>query len=834
VPLGCSEQAKAVCFYLLKYITKDSTALENTRVVVREAVRHIHEHASTADDTGTASRTRKHLLERVVNSIAGAQEISAQMAATALLGKPSCFTSDGFWVAYIWPAVQHVKRMSTTPTWAENDTRENPTDGLAGENSDDAEELVQTTEDVELLPDGTCETLHDDDEGNAGVFPTVNEHGAKKRVVIAQHTHYKHRGVELEIFSFYEFVSLVTIHSMSEHDREELKHQHPQPPTDDEIDTWSQAETRTRREGAGRTPNSKFQFEDVAGEPHPLKYTHMMQLRSKRMVPILAGAAPPPLPAAPFRHKDSSDRFAAYMMTLLCPWELQSGLPNNGDVTYPAFCRMMHTWSSNHGPGLEARLGRLRAFWAENIARGLRVNTKKKQIQTLYRYSAATRWTDDEQAKAKRHGWNGAGDTADDKDIETEGAMGDLLLLAARKITKGRVSDDDKARTYLNECEKMLNQLCGRENTNSETTPGDGRQPLPRPQCLTPKWSAVERRTDHSIPTGDVIENLCRPDDDVDESDSSASLDGHDNDDPEVSTDAVTCESAPPEAAAGRLNQKQQAIFDHVVSWHCELKAHRLDPTRSPPKRLLALVHGPPGTGKTRVADEIANRIPCLALAPTGISASMFLNASTFHSGLGIPVDTSTRMRALSENQLSELRTYLDGKDLVLLDEVSFVDGQANYRISQRLCEIKGIDEPYGGMGVVVSSHPSLSMYSNLSPPASTNKCVWVVVFRRLLPTDPGVWDPSVRVRAQLDRGRHPHQLHARPGGRGRNAPLPNGSQIRTHRAAPVLGSDSHGMVGAPARHHAHQPDHGRDAQRLLRARQVRHHNGPAGARAAA
>ena len=106
--------------------------------------------------------------------------------------------------------------------------------------------------------------------------------------------------------------------------------------------------------------------------------------------------------------------------------------------------------------------------------------------------------------------------------------MEDLLLLAARKITKGRVSDDDKARTYLNECEKMLNQLCGRENTNSETTPGDGRQPLPRPQCLTPKWSAFEHRTDHSIPTGDVNMNLCRPDDDVGESDSSASLDGHD------------------------------------------------------------------------------------------------------------------------------------------------------------------------------------------------------------------------------------------------------------------------------------------------------------------
>ena len=40
VPLGCSEQAKAVCYYVLKYITKDPTALEATRVLVFQAILH--------------------------------------------------------------------------------------------------------------------------------------------------------------------------------------------------------------------------------------------------------------------------------------------------------------------------------------------------------------------------------------------------------------------------------------------------------------------------------------------------------------------------------------------------------------------------------------------------------------------------------------------------------------------------------------------------------------------------------------------------------------------------------------------------------------------------
>ena len=201
VPVGSTEQAKAVCFYLLKYITKDSAALENTRLLVHEAVKHVNKFPSTADDTGTTERTTKHLLNRIVNSIAGAQEISGQMAATALLKKPSCFASDGFWYAFIWPAVQHLKRKSPDPDPpAEGADHVADHDSLPADDAPDVETTspVPEFEDVELRPDGTNDTLHDDEEGSVGVFSTKDQNGKKTTAFVAQHVHYEHRGTPLE------------------------------------------------------------------------------------------------------------------------------------------------------------------------------------------------------------------------------------------------------------------------------------------------------------------------------------------------------------------------------------------------------------------------------------------------------------------------------------------------------------------------------------------------------------------------------------------------------------------------------------------------------------
>jgi hypothetical protein len=58
--LGASEQAQAVRFYLLKYITKDATPLAQAVAMAAAARQHIDIYPSVADDCHTADRRVKY------------------------------------------------------------------------------------------------------------------------------------------------------------------------------------------------------------------------------------------------------------------------------------------------------------------------------------------------------------------------------------------------------------------------------------------------------------------------------------------------------------------------------------------------------------------------------------------------------------------------------------------------------------------------------------------------------------------------------------------------------------------------------------------------------
>jgi hypothetical protein len=55
--LGSAEQSRSILFYLLKYMSKDATALSNTISVIYEAKKMIERRPSVADDTGSIQRT---------------------------------------------------------------------------------------------------------------------------------------------------------------------------------------------------------------------------------------------------------------------------------------------------------------------------------------------------------------------------------------------------------------------------------------------------------------------------------------------------------------------------------------------------------------------------------------------------------------------------------------------------------------------------------------------------------------------------------------------------------------------------------------------------------
>nr|CAH0105748.1 unnamed protein product [Daphnia galeata] len=102
--LGSDAQTKAALCYVLKYVTKPPVELAHSLSLLHHARRTIELHPSKAADTGSVIRTGMHYLNRIVNQLNGAIEISAPMAAVAIQGMPAELCSDSFWVAYVTAA----------------------------------------------------------------------------------------------------------------------------------------------------------------------------------------------------------------------------------------------------------------------------------------------------------------------------------------------------------------------------------------------------------------------------------------------------------------------------------------------------------------------------------------------------------------------------------------------------------------------------------------------------------------------------------------------------------------------------------------------------------
>ena len=94
--LGSEAQAKATICYVLKYITKPPAELSHTLALLYRARQTVQSFPSVAPDSGQPMRTAQHYLNRIVNQTTSAQEVSAEMAAAALLGMTSEVCTHGF------------------------------------------------------------------------------------------------------------------------------------------------------------------------------------------------------------------------------------------------------------------------------------------------------------------------------------------------------------------------------------------------------------------------------------------------------------------------------------------------------------------------------------------------------------------------------------------------------------------------------------------------------------------------------------------------------------------------------------------------------------------
>ena len=150
--LGSDAQAKAALCYVLKYMVKPPAELAHSLSLLHHARRTIELYPSKAADTGTVIRTGMHFLNKVVNELSGAVEISAPMAAAAIQGMLAEMSSESFWMAYVTAAAsyarQHPENLIVN-TEQEFESIEPDNDSISTNLLDDIEEVMDDASNVD-------------------------------------------------------------------------------------------------------------------------------------------------------------------------------------------------------------------------------------------------------------------------------------------------------------------------------------------------------------------------------------------------------------------------------------------------------------------------------------------------------------------------------------------------------------------------------------------------------------------------------------------------------------------------------------------------------------
>jgi hypothetical protein len=297
--LGSDAQAKAALSYLIKYVTKPPAELAHSLSLLYHCRKDVQQNPSVADDSGTDQRTAMHYLNRIVNKLNGAVEISAPMAAAAILGMPAETCTDIFWVAYVSAALRYVKQHPESQPESSIAEEEQFADIAEETVEDDMDDKGNNTEDDEISvfsefsdTDSSLKDMSDRDDETDNELLTSEVYGEKtsntedcemeedllepmalasqnnpgededadtskadiyvtqdRIKAVPQHIHYAYRGEHLAIFSLYEYVALIDVIPMKKG-----------------VKTVASDCEPHKKSGAGRRANGLFRFADN----HPL------------------------------------------------------------------------------------------------------------------------------------------------------------------------------------------------------------------------------------------------------------------------------------------------------------------------------------------------------------------------------------------------------------------------------------------------------------------------------------------------------------------------------------------------------------------------------------
>ena len=234
--LGSLEQSKSIIFYLIKYITKDSTKVTTCLTMIRDARNKINKYASKAADSGTQKRSGQHIMQVLINKFVGMAELADTQAACCLLGMPAQFGTSKTGYIFIKSAMAYVQSnldsdSKVGPNKRAHEDSHADMDGIFDDLDDDDDNddsESDRSEGSEVDEEALFTDLGYDaqqvqtmcSEGWSGVPKYTNIHG--KVEFVPQHVDYAHRGEALSDMNLFEYVQCVqTVPKFKKNEEEE-------------------------------------------------------------------------------------------------------------------------------------------------------------------------------------------------------------------------------------------------------------------------------------------------------------------------------------------------------------------------------------------------------------------------------------------------------------------------------------------------------------------------------------------------------------------------------------------------------------------------------------
>jgi len=146
---------------------------------------------------------------------------------------------------------------------------------------------------------------------------------------------------------------------------------------------------------------------------------------------------------------------------------------------------------------------------------------------------------------------------------------------------------------------------------------------------------------------------------------------------------------------------------------------------------ICIFVDGPGGSGKTFIYNTLisfarAHRLPYVAVATTGIAATLLRSGQTAHSMFQIPVRGIADTFMCSVDSESEKASTLRAASLIIWDEATMASKAALDAVDMLLRDLMRVNRPFGGKPIILGGdfRQTLPVVRRASPAQTVEACI--------------------------------------------------------------------------------------------------------------